>query len=100
MFIIIWKYRVLRENSDAFRFEYASGGVWEKLFSQSEDFIGSYLHRGVEENNTYILIDRWTTKAAYEDFLFNNHATYQKLSKLLQHLYETEEKIGSFLLVE
>lgn len=100
MFIVIWKYTVNPENRDAFELEYGGGGVWEKLFEKADGYEGSYLHRGADDSSVYLVIDRWGSRQAYDFFIFSNNETYKKLNVLLSHLYQSEERIGAFNLME
>jgi len=49
--------------------------------------------------NTYLLIDTWNSKQAYEDFKKLKQDAYNELSSKFEYLYDTEEKIGSYDLV-
>ena len=100
MFIILWKYNVKPENRDAFELEYGGGGVWEKLFANSEGYAGSYLHRGADDSSYYLVTDRWESREAFDFFIFTHNETYKKLNDLLSHLYESEERIGAFNLMD
>jgi len=96
---IIWKYKIKPASKEKFELEYGPGGTWFKLFSKSSSYTGSYLNRDEEDSNVYILIDTWTDKQSYEDFKEKNKEDYNRLSDQFQHLYEREEKVGSFDLI-
>jgi len=100
MFIVVWKYTVSREKRDAFQNAYGKNGIWSKLFSTSDKYQGALLHQSMEEANTYFIIDQWVSQADYDHFMLNHNDTYQKISKLLEHLYDKEEKTGAFELVK
>jgi quinol monooxygenase YgiN len=99
-YLVIWKYKVKHESANAFEHEYGSGGTWYKLFSKSEKYKGSFLHKSEEEERVYILIDTWTDKKSYEDFKEKNREIYNELSAKFENLYESEERIGSFYKVD
>ena len=92
---IIWKYKIKSENKKKFEHEYGPNGTWFKLFSESSNYIGSFLNRN-EEDSTYILMDTWTDKNSYEDFKEKKREVYDRLSAQFENLYEREEKVGSF----
>ncbi len=96
---VIWKYKVKLENIKIFEHEYGFEGTWFKLFSESKEYKGSFLHKSETEPNTYLLIDTWTSKQAYEDFKKLKQDAYNELSSKFEYLYDTEEKIGSYDLV-
>ncbi len=96
---IIWKYKIKPESKEKFEHEYGPRGTWFKLFSQSINYAGSFLSKSGEETDTYILIDMWTDKEAYEEFKEKNREVYNRLSAGFENLYEREEKVGSFDLI-
>ncbi|MTI40248.1 antibiotic biosynthesis monooxygenase family protein [Fulvivirga lutimaris] len=96
---VIWKYKVKYDSTDQFEFEYGPNGTWNKLFSQSKNYKGSFLHKSEDDSQTYILIDTWVSKQAYEDFINENQKVYNEISAGFEILYLTEKKVGSFNLV-
>lgn len=96
---VIWKYQVKPQYIETFEHEYGFEGTWFKLFSESKEYKGSFLHKSETEPNTYLLIDTWSSKQAYEDFKMIKRDLYNSLSIKFEYLYETEEKIGSYDLV-
>lgn len=96
LYSIIWKYKIDLKHKNIFEFEYGSNGAWNLLFSTSEDYKKSYLHKSEDLPDTYLLIDTWTDKTSYDNFMKKNNAAYEELSTLFKHLYLTEEKIGAF----
>lgn len=98
-YAVIWKYRVKPQNTATFEQEYGFGGTWFKLFSESNEYKGSFLHKSETEPNTYLLIDTWSNRQAYEDFKTLHQDLYNQLSIKFEYLYETEEKIGGYNLV-
>lgn len=97
---VIWKYKVKPDSLEHFEFEYGPNGTWNKLFVQSENYGGSFLYKSDEDPQTYMLIDTWVSKHAYEDFINENQKVYSEISAGFENLYLTEEKVGSFNLVE
>jgi hypothetical protein len=95
-YIIVWKYNVKRDYISQFEKEYGTNGTWMKLFEASTDYHGSFLHKSDDEENTYLLIDHWTSKETYEKFKEKNRSKYDSLSIKFEPLYEQEKKIGSF----
>ena len=58
------------------------------------------MHRGADDRSIYLVIDRWESRVAYDFFLFTHYETYKKLNDLLSHLYEAEERIGAFNMMD
>ena len=96
MYTIIWKYKVNKENQVEFEFEYGKVGTWSKLFMNSNNYLGSFLHKSLSMDHTYLLIDTWTDEKAYENFKNSNSIVYERLSSAFETLYESEEKMGTF----
>lgn len=99
-YTVIWKYVVQDSTRRTFEQEYGTNGTWYKLFSKSPNYRGSVLHRSDEHPDTYILIDKWTSKEAYEAFKKSNAEVYGSLSKKFEGLYTEETKIGGFQSLE
>ena len=96
MFTIVWKYKVNEENQLEFELEYGKLGTWSKLFMNSINYKGSYLHKISDTNQTYLLIDIWTDQQSYENFINANKSIYKSLSSRFENIYESEENIGTF----
>jgi len=96
MYSVIWKYIVEKENQAEFEFEYGNDGIWTKLFTNSKNYLGSFLKKNIEVVDTYILIDTWTEKHFYEDFKNVNKKSYDELSLSFERLHNKEEKLGEF----
>ena len=96
VYSVIWKYKIKPENKDIFEFEYGGNGTWSKLFTKSENYRGSFLHKSEDEVDTYLLVDTWINKQSYESFKKMNQETYDQISTGFEYLYIAEEKIGSF----
>lgn len=96
MYSVIWKYKIKPDCREAFENEYGSDGSWFKLFSESADYKGSFLHKSDDDADSYILTDTWITQESYEIFKKNNESVYNELSSRFECLYDSEEKIGAF----
>jgi hypothetical protein len=93
---IVWKYIIKPESRDRFEYEYGRSGSWYRLFSESKDYSGSFLHQSEEEKDTYLLVDIWTDQQSYEDFKTIHAHRYNQLSSQFETLYQSEERIGAF----
>lgn len=100
MYSIIWKYTIKPENKERFELQYGPSGIWAKLFSESKQFLGSYMHRNTDIPDTYLIIDTWDSKESYDDFAQRNADIYSELSEKFKSIYLSEEKMGNFSLVE
>jgi len=96
MYSVVWKYIVEKENQKEFEKEYGDHGTWAKLFRNSKNYVGSFLKKSIEINDTYLLTDTWTEKKQYEIFMKEYQKIYDELSSEFEILYKKEEKIGEF----
>lgn len=98
MYCLAWKYKV-PSNQAKFEEEYGRNGSWFKFFESSEDYLGTELMKHTD-GKTYILIDKWMSKADYQDFIDENKADYDQLNEKNKALYEEEEEMGEFDLLQ
>ncbi|MGE0044861.1 MAG: hypothetical protein AB7J28_07075 [Hyphomonadaceae bacterium] len=93
MFAAVWLYDVAAKHKKAFIAAYDVDGVWARLFSESDDYLGTEL---LKKENGFLVIDRWTTKRAYEAFLKANRTRYETLNLEFAPLRARETLIGRF----
>ena len=98
MYCIAWKYTV-SSNQKKFEEEYGRTGSWFKLFEPCEDYLGHELMRS-DDGKTYLITDKWMSEEDYKDFLQSNKAAYEALNEESKSLYEAEECIGTFTIVQ
>jgi len=65
-FAAVFLYEVDTDAHDAFQSVYGADGEWARFFAAGEGYLGTELLRS---GDRYLLIDRWTSRAAYEAFL-------------------------------
>jgi heme-degrading monooxygenase HmoA len=83
---------------DPREFEQAYGpeGDWARFFSQGEGYIGTELLRDVDEPDRYLVIDRWQSIQAYNDFVSEHRAEYLRRSDESALHYLQELRFGTF----
>lgn len=96
MYIVVWQYTVSPENRKEFGAKYGSDGTWARFFSNSEDYLGSELFQSDQDEENYLLIDRWVSRDAYEAFIDRNKHQYEEMSAGFARLYDREEKTGTY----
>lgn len=94
MYVVVWKYKIKLSERSEFESEYGLNGSWSAFFRKSQDFLGSKLFAG--NNLTYLIIDAWDTRQAYESFLQRFRLEYELLSEQFRYLFEEENRIGDF----
>ncbi|MEP0986602.1 hypothetical protein [Ekhidna sp.] len=98
MYCLVWKYKV-SSNQAKFEEEYGRSGSWFKFFEPCEDYLGHDLMKS-GDGSTYILIDKWMSKADFQDFLDENKAEYEQLNEKNKDLHDSEEQMGEFELLQ
>lgn len=98
MYVIIWKYKINAAFKEDFIAYYSSTGKWARLFQKHQDFIGVEFAPLEEEENTYITIDKWTSKESCVNFIAANSVAYRELDKHCDQFTHQEQLIGKFIL--
>ncbi|HYI11907.1 MAG TPA: hypothetical protein VEK57_22820 [Thermoanaerobaculia bacterium] len=90
MFVVIWRFTTATPAE--FEREYGPNGSWATLFGRSEDYGGTDL---LKDGDTYLTMDWWLTRAAYEQFRIDHAADYAALDARCEALTASEESWGS-----
>ena len=86
------------ETEDAPQFEevYGSNGAWAAFFRDGPGFVGTELLRDVEQAGRYLVVDRWETAAAYNEFAAAHRDEYMRRVDESRFRYEHELRFGTF----
>ena len=96
MFTTIWEYDVPEARLADFEATYGADGGWARLFRQAPGFRETVLLRSVSSPATYVTLDRWTSRAAYEEFRIVHAAAYAALDEATAGLTLAERHLGTF----
>ena len=96
MYTIIWEFQIKPEKQSGFEKFYSSNGAWVELFRKSRGYIGSDLLHDEMNPFRYLTIDRWESKANYDDALSEWEMEYTALDLQCEGLTESESCIGKF----
>jgi len=91
---IVFRYDV--RDTETFEDVYGPDGEWAKFFRGGAGFIGTELLRDVEEPDRYIVIDRWESIDAYNQFISEHQKEYLERSDESRMYYLQELRFGSF----
>ena len=94
MIALVFSYEV--RDADAFEAAYGSGGEWAQFFAVAPGYIGTELLRDVETPGRYLVIDRWESAQAYNDFVAANQEEYMRRVDETRFLYDSELRFGTF----
>jgi heme-degrading monooxygenase HmoA len=94
MIALVFSYEV----SDAAEFErvYGPEGEWAEFFRTGRGYIGTELLRDLELPGRYLVIDRWESAAAYDEFAAANRDEYMRRVDDTAFLYQQELRFGTF----
>ena len=99
-FVYIWEYAVADDNIERFIKAYGEKGDWVKLFSQDDAYIGTRLHRDLNNSNRFVTTDYWISKTANDLFLQKFVQEYKDIDRRLEELTESETFIGDFEIID
>ncbi|MBI1799164.1 MAG: antibiotic biosynthesis monooxygenase [Candidatus Eisenbacteria bacterium] len=100
MLVIVWEYRVKRDRVEEFETLYRPDGAWGDLFREAAGFVSVTLMKDLSDPARFVVADRWTSLAAYENFKRERAAEYAALSERGHRWIERESEIGRFDFVD
>lgn len=71
-------------------------GEWARFFRQGTGFIGTELLRDVDEPERFLVIDRWESADAYNEFVATFRDEYLRRSDEARFYYIQELRFGTF----
>lgn len=96
VFTTVWEYEVPDARRTQFEALYGAEGEWVRLFRQAAGFRETVLLRSVASPATYVTLDRWASRAAYEEFRVVHAAAYAALDDAAAGLTLAERHLGTF----
>ncbi len=93
---VFYRYRVHPAQARAFEHAYGPTGPWATLFGRSPGFDRTRLFRHKGESGTYLTVDIWESKRAWDDFRAEHAQAYALLDKQLRMLYLEELLLGYY----
>src|SRR3982750_206959 len=93
--LIVWKFRPEAGKEAEFEAAYGPRGTWAALFARgSAGYLGTELARA--EDGSYLTVDRWASRAAYEAFRARSEEEYAALDRACEALTASETPLGTF----
>jgi len=86
------------EVRDAAEFErvYGPEGEWAQFFRRGRGYVGTELLRDVEAPGRYLVVDRWESAEAYNDFVATHREDYMQRVDDTRFHYDSELRFGTF----
>ena len=94
MIALVFSYEV--HDAEEFERVYGTDGEWAEFFRPGRGYIGTELLRDVEAPGRYLVIDRWESADAYNEFVAANREEYMRRVDETRFLYDSELRFGTF----
>jgi heme-degrading monooxygenase HmoA len=96
MFVVLWEFEVKPGCEERFETVYGPSGDWARLFGRDPSYRETLLLRDPFRTRTYLTLDFWDSREAYEAFREANLSAYTTLDRACEALTSAERKIGSY----
>lgn len=96
MFVAVFAYVVEPGRVAAFEAVYGGSGEWARLFARATGYLGTDLLRDQADESRYLVVDRWESPEAYQEFQRVHGAEYAERSAAHATLYQHEQLIGRY----
>jgi heme-degrading monooxygenase HmoA len=96
MIEVFFRYRVHPQQARAFEHAYGPTGPWAQLFRRHPGYRRTRLFRHNGDAQTYITIDVWDSKEAYDEFRARHADEYNQLDAQLAMLRLEELLLGYY----
>jgi heme-degrading monooxygenase HmoA len=95
-YLILWEFRVRRGCERRFQRVYGPRGDWARLFRKGRGYLGTHLRRHPSVKRRYLVLDAWTSRAAFVAFQKRWGKLYKALDRACESLTESEVPLGKF----
>ena len=92
----IWLFQPMPGRESNFAAAYSSQGAWAQLFERADGFVGTRLLSPEEAGGSWLTLDEWESRAAFDRFQDEYGEAYRSLDEELAELTADERFIGAF----
>lgn len=96
-FAYIWQYQIEPSRRSEFLAAYGPGGDWVELFSRDPAYLETKLLRDVANENRYLTIDFWKSKADRDSFGARYSDEFDELDGRCEVFTQQEEFLGDYI---
>lgn len=96
-FAYIWRYTIEPARRSDFLAAYKPTGKWTRLFSRDPSYIETVLLQDDEDENQYVTIDYWESRAGRDAFRQRFSDEFEKLDRTCEDFTRIERFIGDFV---
>ncbi len=93
MFVTLWEFEVKPGSEELFERTYGPEGEWAKLYRRDARYLGTRLLRDVAAERVYVTMDRWESRAAYEEFREKFAVEYEELDEECEGMTACERNL-------
>ena len=94
MFVALWEFEVKPGCEKRFLKVYGPEGDWAKLFRKDANYQETQLLHDLNRPATYLTMDFWASRQAYETFMVTHAVEYKELDAAGEELTLRKRKIG------
>jgi heme-degrading monooxygenase HmoA len=94
VFVIAYSYEA-RDPRD-FESVYGPSGEWAEFFGRGRGYVGTELLRELDNPGRYLVIDRWESREAFDQFAAEHQAEYFRRSEEAGVYYLQELQLGVY----
>jgi heme-degrading monooxygenase HmoA len=91
---LLFSYEV--HETAEFERAYGPDGDWAQFFRRGRGYVGTELLRDVETPGRYLVVDRWESVQAYNDFVAAHREEYVRQVDETRFRYDSELRFGTF----
>jgi heme-degrading monooxygenase HmoA len=100
VYVVVWAFRPRPGRELEFERAYGPGGSWVALFREASGYLGTDLLRAQDGSGRYLVLDRWQSRSAYEEFVAARRSAYEALDRACEALTQSEERVGDYVVIE
>ena len=96
MLHIVWEFKAKEERTAEFEAVYGPDGEWASFFRTGTGYIRTELQAVAGKERTYLTVDVWVSREAFEDFQRSWASAYAAIDRRCEDLTERETFLGSY----
>lgn len=99
-FTYVWKYTIEPGRRQEFLEAYRPGGEWAQLFARDPSYIETKLLQDSRDENRFMTIDIWTSRAERDSFRKRYAAEFDDLDRRCEAFTLEESFVGDYVEID
>jgi quinol monooxygenase YgiN len=96
VYVAMWEFKAKPGERAEFENFYGPDGEWVQFFHRSKCFLRMEFFRDRDDENHYVTLDYFTSRAGYDDFRREFRQEYEALDRRCDGVTQSEREIGCF----